>query len=242
MPGGHSATGVDQKVLDAIPVLSYSTKIIEGELFRVDQSECVVCLGELEEGDMVRLLPNCGHAFHVPCIDEWFLAHSNCPICRAPIVAPTSPENPLSIEIERVQVVQSSPRLHGQGADHGAVDVSASGLSGARSGGWLRHCVSLVLPREGNPRRVSTGLKRSFSMGHVAHIDHNIQKEREEAFSASSSSSSLSSLSIKDVPMHNKLYRARSVGQLDRKSMLMRSFFQLRLGRDSSRADGILPY
>ncbi|KAG7958103.1 hypothetical protein I3843_10G002400 [Carya illinoinensis] len=93
--------GVDQKVLAAIPILCYSTNNVKGELFRVDQSECAVCLGELEEGDSVRLLPYCRHAFHVPCIDKWFSAHCNCPICRAPMAtAPIIMENPSPIEIQ----------------------------------------------------------------------------------------------------------------------------------------------
>ncbi|KAM0840385.1 hypothetical protein ACQ4PT_059704 [Festuca glaucescens] len=45
--------------------------------------ECVVCLQELEDGDVVRVLPACRHFFHVSCIDAWLRAHSSCPVCRA---------------------------------------------------------------------------------------------------------------------------------------------------------------
>ncbi|KAK1610307.1 hypothetical protein QYE76_033980 [Lolium multiflorum] len=45
--------------------------------------ECVVCLQELEDGDVVRVLPACRHFFHVNCIDGWLCAHSSCPVCRA---------------------------------------------------------------------------------------------------------------------------------------------------------------
>ncbi|CAM0910413.1 unnamed protein product [Alopecurus aequalis] len=45
--------------------------------------ECVVCLQELEDGDVVRVLPACRHFFHVSCIDAWLCAHSSCPVCRA---------------------------------------------------------------------------------------------------------------------------------------------------------------
>ncbi|TVU08710.1 hypothetical protein EJB05_42122, partial [Eragrostis curvula] len=45
--------------------------------------ECVVCLQELEDGDVVRVLPPCRHFFHGGCIDAWLCAHSSCPVCRA---------------------------------------------------------------------------------------------------------------------------------------------------------------
>ncbi|WVZ74933.1 hypothetical protein U9M48_023047 [Paspalum notatum var. saurae] len=49
-------------------------------------SDCTVCLGEFQDGELLRLLPKCGHAFHVHCIDTWLRAHVNCPLCRADVV------------------------------------------------------------------------------------------------------------------------------------------------------------
>uniref|UniRef100_A0A0E0BA22 RING-type E3 ubiquitin transferase n=1 Tax=Oryza glumipatula TaxID=40148 RepID=A0A0E0BA22_9ORYZ len=48
----------------------------------VDRTDCSVCLGEFRDGESLRLLPKCSHAFHVPCIDTWLRSHSNCPLCR----------------------------------------------------------------------------------------------------------------------------------------------------------------
>lgn len=44
---------------------------------------CAVCLGDFEEGEELRTMPECLHSFHVPCIDMWLHSHSSCPICRA---------------------------------------------------------------------------------------------------------------------------------------------------------------
>ncbi|RDY10175.1 RING-H2 finger protein ATL47, partial [Mucuna pruriens] len=44
--------------------------------------DCAVCLDNFKVGDACRLLPNCGHSFHVLCIDSWILQTPVCPICR----------------------------------------------------------------------------------------------------------------------------------------------------------------
>ncbi|XP_076928569.1 uncharacterized protein LOC143592559 [Bidens hawaiensis] len=44
---------------------------------------CVVCLGEFEENEEARIMPECAHVFHVSCIDMWLFSHDNCPLCRA---------------------------------------------------------------------------------------------------------------------------------------------------------------
>jgi hypothetical protein len=43
---------------------------------------CTVCLAEFRGEDTLRILPYCGHYFHVTCIDIWLQQHSTCPVCR----------------------------------------------------------------------------------------------------------------------------------------------------------------
>lgn len=43
---------------------------------------CSICLAEYHKEDVLRILPYCGHYFHIKCIDIWLLQHCTCPVCR----------------------------------------------------------------------------------------------------------------------------------------------------------------
>ncbi|KAG0472131.1 hypothetical protein HPP92_016677 [Vanilla planifolia] len=70
-------SGLDQAFIDALPV--FPTKEIVGAK---EPFDCAVCLCEFSDDDKLRLLPICGHAFHLDCIDTWLLSNSTCPLCR----------------------------------------------------------------------------------------------------------------------------------------------------------------
>lgn len=72
--------GMDETLINKITVCKYR----RGDGF-VDSTDCSVCLGEFRDGESLRLLPKCSHAFHLPCIDTWLKSHSNCPLCRCNI-------------------------------------------------------------------------------------------------------------------------------------------------------------
>ncbi|KAK3226669.1 hypothetical protein Dsin_006531 [Dipteronia sinensis] len=238
------SNGVDEKILITIPILSYSTN--ETNAFRVDQSECVICLGELEDGEMVRLLPNCRHAFHVTCIDDWFLGHSSCPVCRSPIILDATPDDHVALSIYDDDDDDDDDERNeddGESAgDHGSDSSSTTSILNVESSGGnyllSRHSISLALPIEGKRRRSATELTRSLSMDQY-YVLVNIQSEcrKEESSSSSPSSSSSSS---KRVSIESRLNRALSMRQLDRmSSRLARSFSQIRMSRS---VHGILPF
>ncbi|XP_028792803.1 RING-H2 finger protein ATL54-like [Neltuma alba] len=73
--------GLQQSIINSITACKYK----KGEGL-IEGTECSVCLNEFQEGETLRLLPKCNHAFHIPCIDTWLRSHINCPLCRAGIV------------------------------------------------------------------------------------------------------------------------------------------------------------
>ncbi|ONH97363.1 hypothetical protein PRUPE_7G185500 [Prunus persica] len=76
--------GVKKKVLQSLPKFTYG--IGGAEPPPKLASECAICLGEFAEGDEIRVLPQCGHVFHVGCVDMWLGSHSSCPSCRQILV------------------------------------------------------------------------------------------------------------------------------------------------------------
>ncbi|XP_050380428.1 RING-H2 finger protein ATL5-like [Argentina anserina] len=249
----NNLNGVDEKVLSSIPILSYSTK--DGQI-GLHQSECVICLGELEDGDMVRLLPNCKHVFHNPCIDKWFLQHTNCPVCRAPIAAPVKYVEPLPADQETqdqevrdpfssIECPNSTSNLILSPNSHEELRGLLS-VQLPKPNHLLRNCVSLVLlPIEGSNKqqRFVNGLERSLSLD-LSHILINVQRECDDQKPSSSSSSPPPPHNSKAVLVECGSFRERSLRQFDRMStVLIRSLSQLRVGQSSSMANGreILP-
>lgn len=77
--------GVKKSVLRAIPTVPYVAPAPNPEgngAGKAAAAECAICLAEFEDGDAMRVLPQCGHGFHAACIDKWLRGHSSCPSCR----------------------------------------------------------------------------------------------------------------------------------------------------------------
>ncbi|XP_051198580.1 probable E3 ubiquitin-protein ligase ATL44 [Lolium perenne] len=87
--------GLKKKAIDALPTISYAASPESSPTAAVaaqsSSSECAICLVEFAEGEGLRVLPRCGHGFHVACVDAWLRTHATCPSCRAAIVAVEPP-------------------------------------------------------------------------------------------------------------------------------------------------------
>lgn len=69
--------------LEPVVVANFPTKKYSDEYFSASEdAQCTICLAEFHGEDILRILPYCGHSFHVTCIDIWLQQHSTCPVCR----------------------------------------------------------------------------------------------------------------------------------------------------------------
>ncbi|KAI3470661.1 hypothetical protein Pfo_027324 [Paulownia fortunei] len=85
--------GLDEATLSSYPHFTYSQ--LKPHKNDSTASACSICLADYKESDLLRLLPDCGHLFHLKCIDPWLILHPTCPICRnSPL--PTPVQTPLA--------------------------------------------------------------------------------------------------------------------------------------------------
>ncbi|CAN6984664.1 unnamed protein product [Brassica rapa subsp. trilocularis] len=81
--------GLKKKALQSLPKSTFtaadspSSSAGDGD----SSTECAICLTEFTDGEEIRILPLCNHAFHLACIDKWLTSRSSCPSCRR-ILAP----------------------------------------------------------------------------------------------------------------------------------------------------------
>lgn len=88
------SSGCVDTTVSKFPEMQFSLAKSDG-----DGGGCAICLTDFRERESLRLrlLPHCGHVFHVTCIDQWLRRQTTCPICRNPALPTPSPyTNPLA--------------------------------------------------------------------------------------------------------------------------------------------------
>ncbi|CAA6671593.1 unnamed protein product [Spirodela intermedia] len=88
------APGLDQAAISSYPKFPFckSSK---------SDTVCPVCLCDYREGEMLRMMPDCRHFFHLPCIDAWLRLNASCPVCRTSPM-PTPQSTPLSTPLSEL--------------------------------------------------------------------------------------------------------------------------------------------
>ncbi|KAF8780473.1 hypothetical protein HU200_001598 [Digitaria exilis] len=102
-PPAAAAKGLGKKALRSLPKLAYQEAVAAAAAARGGKAgsagekilaECAICLSEFAPEEEIRVLPQCGHGFHVACVDTWLVAHSSCHSCRRVLVVDETPKPP----------------------------------------------------------------------------------------------------------------------------------------------------
>ncbi|KAL2325756.1 hypothetical protein Fmac_024814 [Flemingia macrophylla] len=92
--------GLEEAVIMLLPVIRYKPE----DFGERATTECSVCLSEFQQDEKLRVIPNCGHVFHIDCIDIWLHNNAHCPLCRTSVSSMTS-----QVHVDQVQVLTPRP-------------------------------------------------------------------------------------------------------------------------------------
>ncbi|OIW02010.1 hypothetical protein TanjilG_11603 [Lupinus angustifolius] len=82
------ATGLEQNVINSYPRFEYNKEVVYGV---GHDATCSICLCEYKDSEMLRMMPECRHYFHLCCLDSWLKLNGSCPVCRnSPLPTPVS--------------------------------------------------------------------------------------------------------------------------------------------------------
>lgn len=71
---GNSSSGYSSELLKTLPKSRFKGSEV-----------CAICLDNVLEGEICRVLPDCKHVFHLNCVDKWLLKSPVCPVCRSSV-------------------------------------------------------------------------------------------------------------------------------------------------------------
>ncbi|XP_058208619.1 RING-H2 finger protein ATL40-like [Rhododendron vialii] len=138
-------SGLNPAVIASLPIFAFKQTGHSDDTSGGGTTECAVCLSFLEDGEMVRILPNCKHTFHVDCVDKWLTSQSTCPICRTGAEPFHLPFHlPQSCEAVRARALPTAPPVlesgdseltNAEGTSHGGELETPSSAKIVNSGG-----------------------------------------------------------------------------------------------------------
>uniref|UniRef100_A0A7N1A5K7 RING-type E3 ubiquitin transferase n=1 Tax=Kalanchoe fedtschenkoi TaxID=63787 RepID=A0A7N1A5K7_KALFE len=120
--GNINDFGLDPFIKEMFPTFRYSA--VKGCSQGGDGLQCAICLSDMEDEDVLRLLTVCCHVFHQECIDRWLGTQRTCPVCRANLSNPEKHHNICPMfQNTSVQVLNGSEN-EPPPSDHTVVDLS----------------------------------------------------------------------------------------------------------------------
>ena len=80
---GRTVTNMeDVPVYPSVRTLSRASEVFRYGNLDTEYESCTICRDRFDSNSIVRRL-QCGHIFHISCIDTWFENNIRCPVCRS---------------------------------------------------------------------------------------------------------------------------------------------------------------
>ncbi|XP_054789012.1 RING-H2 finger protein ATL66-like [Prosopis cineraria] len=73
--------GLDPVSIKKLPIVLHQRA--SDATYKLEGTECCICLSTFKDGEKLKVLPGCDHSFHCECVDKWLSNHSSCPLCRS---------------------------------------------------------------------------------------------------------------------------------------------------------------
>ncbi|KAJ4725547.1 RING-H2 finger protein [Melia azedarach] len=96
--------GLDPTIINSMPIILHHSPVMSNNIGTGTgtgtaaatsvnmETECCICLGRFEDGQKLKVLQECHHAYHGDCLDKWLATHSSCPLCRASLLQAKAPD------------------------------------------------------------------------------------------------------------------------------------------------------
>jgi hypothetical protein len=92
-----SPVGLDLAAIASYPKVPFSSTSRAADA----DAMCSICLSEYRDGEMLRVMAECSHRFHVACLDAWLQRNGSCPVCRSSPI-PTPKATPLATPLSEL--------------------------------------------------------------------------------------------------------------------------------------------
>lgn len=99
----HQNDGLEPVLVAAIPTMKFNHEAFSS----IEDAQCTICLAEYQEKEVLRIMPKCGHSFHLSCIDIWLRKQFTCPVCRLSV------QDSIETKDIRSATLSTSQSLHG---------------------------------------------------------------------------------------------------------------------------------
>ncbi|KAK7274290.1 hypothetical protein RIF29_15373 [Crotalaria pallida] len=90
----NGAMGLEPNVINSYPRFQYNSNDVAAASAAGGvghDATCSICLCEYKDSEMLRMMPECRHYFHLGCLDAWLKLNGSCPVCRnSPLPTPVS--------------------------------------------------------------------------------------------------------------------------------------------------------